>query len=716
MRIGPNEALAEYYSGININGLTLDLGSIGGKAGFGIAKGLVNIKPEFNGEDWLMADLKDLSGIYLNAKIVQDRGSIEQISTGKVDVEAQKTISNGFLEEHWLNQGMAISGTKMIAVSGTRTGTDLDENGKIHLFDISNPKEVRLDYTVSSNSYTEILDKSGSPVPTEYILGTGISDVQIAGEYAYFVNNQDGDTGSGTLPGPGYVKSFSRFQIGKIYNDRENDQITRVSILDNSTTELEGAYRLEVRGKWAWVICNTERSSYVNNISRLTTVDISDPLIPSIGDTYSTLPGSKYVAMDVSDSLVAVIKTQAIAPNFIFPSGVFTVDLLVFDATDPTSISAPILQNVIFFGSYADRLLNPNSFAGVKVLGKHAYVVWHENLYIYDIQVGAASAATLASQLSLGLDSSAGNNTYGIDLEIIGTTAYVLGYDDQTDPLNPGVIIKIDVSDVSDPYIVSTSTINKLAKPSRIKYSGKYLYVISASDSSTSESGSIAVIEIDGIRSPGAHIDSIRSGNLQVDKHAVIQENLTVNGSINVGPGGVYIDAGQGLTVDGPAKILGGFDGFSRVRASNSSSQSITSSLSTTYVVDFNTVSYDSLGEFDISTNEFTALRDGWYTFEFRGRLGSSASSHIFNIGALYLKGAAFNHLIKTIQQAAAVDSLADELIKQANFYDLSVSRTIFLNAGDQAWFEIQNIAQDFSLTLINMDLQQSTVIINRIG
>lgn len=725
MRIGPKEAIAEYYSGLNLDGFTLDLGSLNGKVAFGIVKDLSSIRPEVDGLNWLTLDFdNNISGIYLNGRTVQTGGSIEQLSTGEVTLESSKSVSNGFLETHWLNQGMAISGTKMIAVSGTRSVVDLDDEGKIHLFDISNPKSPILDYTVSSDSYIQIPAKVGPPVDTQYILGPGISDVQIAGEYVYFVNNQDDDTSGGLAPSPGFTKSFSRFQIGKIYNDRENDQITRVSYLDETVAELEGAYRLEVRGKWAWVICNSEQSTYSNNVGRLTTVDVSDPLNPSIGDTYLDGGGTKYVAMDVNDSLVAVLRSSASASGP--PGGYFLVDLLVFDASTPTSISSPLLSTTaspLFTGNYADRLLNPNSFGGVRIYGKYAYVVWHNELFIYDIQVGGATSPSLVSQFSLGLDSSSGNNTYGIDLEIIGTTVYALGYDDQTDSTNPGCIIKIDVSDVSNPYIISTSRLSSIAKPSRIKYSGKYLYVTSATDSSTSTNGGIEVIEIDGIRSPGAHIDSLRTGHLQVDKNAVVQENLKVNHSLNVGPGGVYIDAGQGLTVDGPGRFLGGvnlsggFNNFSRVEVSRTSNQTVVSNLLVRYDVDFNDLEYDTLNEFDLVTNRFTATEDGYYNFEFKGQLQSLASSHIINIGNIWLEDSNLNILnISRVYQGATIDGLSDEYVKQGNRYDMSGSRTIYLSAGEWAKITVQNFAQDFSVTNIDLDLAFIELRINRIG
>jgi hypothetical protein len=557
-RIGSKEALGEYFTGLNIDGLTIDLSGLTGKVGIGIASNFSNIRPEVDGLDYLMLE-KDSSieAIYLNGKTLQDRGNIEQLSTGDVSIKTS-VIDTNALGSHWRNQGMAIAGTKVITVSGDRSVSSLDQTGRISLYDISNPINPIPDYQKSINSNTQIPNKAGTAsIDTTNILGAGLADVQIAGEYAYFINNQDIGTSAGLPPVAFQTKSFSNFQIGRIWNKfNKFDEIDRVSYL--SIPELTGAHRLEVRGKWAWVITNLQIANVsTSNRARLTSIDISNPTAPVLGSSYQDNQYTRYLAMDVADGQVAVLKST-FSPGAI-PNSDLVINLCIFDASNPNAILGPAKETgpaaataVESFNAIA--LINGQrafSFGGIKLFGKYAYIAWGKALYIYDTQIGVGTQPIKMSETNLGL-SIGFADSYAIDIEIIGTTAYVLAWDDPSPESGASVIIKIDVSDVQNPYIISKTYLTGLAKPGRLKYSGKYLYVASVNSASpTIENGGLFVIEVDGIRSPGAHIDSIRTGKLQVDKNAVIQENLTVNQSLNVGPGGIYVDAGEGISADG---------------------------------------------------------------------------------------------------------------------------------------------------------------------
>lgn len=558
-RIGSRESIGEYFTGINVDGISIDLPGVSGKIAIGIASNFNSIRPEVDGLDYLMLE-KDSSieAIYLNGKTLQDGGNIEQLSTGEVSIKTSvnDTLANS---SHWKNQGLAIAGTKVITVSGNRSVSDLDQTGRICLYDISNPVNPILDYNRTINSNTEVANKTGTgSVDTTNILGAGLADVQIAGEYAYFINNQDSGTGLGVTPPAFTTKSFAKFQIGRIWNKfNVLDEIDRVSYLN--IPELDGAHRLEVRGKWAWVITNLEIATVsTSNRARLTSIDISNPIAPVLGSSYQDAQYTRYLAMDVADGQVAVLKSE-LSPGTI-PTTNLLINLCIFDASNPNAISGPEKETgptgatVVESHTNTPLVINQGRayyFGGIKLLGKYAYIAWGKNLYIYDTQIGISSQPLKMSETGLGLSISFADS-YAIDIEIIGTTAYVLAWDEPSPESGASVIIKIDVSDVQNPYIISKTYLTGLSKPGRLKYSGKYLYVSSVNSASpTIENGGLFVIEVDGIRSPGAHIDSIRTGKLQVDKNAVIQENLTVNQSLNVGPGGIYVDAGEGISADG---------------------------------------------------------------------------------------------------------------------------------------------------------------------
>jgi hypothetical protein len=223
--------------------------------------------------------------------------------------------------------------------------------------------------------------------------------------------------------------------------------------------------------------------------------------------------------------------------------------------------------------------------------------------------------------------------------------------------------------------------------------------------------GGLSIFELDGLVSPAADISSIKTNEIKVSNNAYVGEKLDVGNSINVGSGGAYIE--------GPLNVNGNvnFSQFSRVRVTNSATQTITSNILTYTTADFDTTAYDSLGEFDLTSNRFTATHSGYYCFEFRARMSNGSTSHIIAIVASQLRDSNSNqYVIRTTYQAAVVDGLGDEFIKQGNRYDIGGSRTIYLNSGDWVEAKISSYAQDFSASAIDLDADESELIINRIG
>ena len=242
---------------------------------------------------------------------------------------------------------------------------------------------------------------------------------------------------------------------------------------------------------------------------------------------------------------------------------------------------------------------------------------------------------------------------------------------------------------------------------------GNKIYVTSSQGTGglSTTDGGISIFELEGLVSPTADISAIKSNELKVSNKAYIGETLDVGSALNVGSGGLY--------VDGPFHVDGdvNFSQFSRVRVTSSTSQTITSNFLTYTTTDFNTTAYDSLGEFDLTSNRFTATYDGYYCFEFRARMSNTSTSHTIAIVASQLRDSNSNqYTIRSAYQAAVVDGLADEFIKQGNQYDIGGSRTIYLNSGDWVDVRISSYAQDFSAAVIDLSAGNSELIINRIG
>jgi len=84
-----------------------------------------------------------------------------------------------------------------------------------------------------------------------------------------------------------------------------------------------------------------------------------------------------------------------------------------------------------------------------------------------------------------------------------------------------------------------------------VHVSGKYAYVIAYQEDG------LAVLELAGLGFPAADIGALATGNLHVTDNANIHNNLYVDGALNIGPGGLYVDAGNGITTDGDFIVLG---------------------------------------------------------------------------------------------------------------------------------------------------------------
>src|SRR5581483_3496878 len=68
--------------------------------------------------------------------------------------------------------------------------------------------------------------------------------------------------------------------------------------------------------------------------------------------------------------------------------------------------------------------------------------------------------------------------------------------------------------------------------------SGRYAYVsMFNSDSSKKK---FSVIDLSGLDAVSANIGSLEAGSMQVRQNAVMNQNLWVNGGVNIGMGGLY--------------------------------------------------------------------------------------------------------------------------------------------------------------------------------
>jgi hypothetical protein len=314
------------------------------------------------------------------------------------------------------------------------------------------------------------------------------------------------------------------------------------------------------------------------------------------------------------------------------------------------------------------------------------------------------------------------------DIIVNGNYMYVLGENTST---GNGELYTLDITTIATPIVVGFDSRSTLTAPGKMTLVGNKIYATSSQGTGglSTTDGGISIFELDGLVSPTASISAIKSNEVKITNNLYVGEKLDVGNSINVGSGGVYIDEGAGLAVDGPVKILGelellsgniNFSQFSRVSVNQSSSQTITSNLSTFYTVDFNTEDYDTLSEFNLTSNRFTATYDGYYQFEFRSLLRHAVAlqSHIFvNNQTKLVDSDSNSYFLDLLWEAAAVDVGGPPvLLERTSQYSISGSKTIYLSAGDWVEVQTQSYALNPASAAINMGIYASELTINRIG
>ncbi len=119
------------------------------------------------------------------------------------------------------------------------------------------------------------------------------------------------------------------------------------------------------------------------------------------------------------------------------------------------------------------------------------------------------------------------------------------------------MLATVDISDILNPFTVAIESRGEITAAGKMTMVGNKIYVSTSNGTGSYAAtiGGISVFEVDGIVSANADLSMIRSNEIKVFKNAYVGESLEVGNSINVGQGGVYIDRGQGLAVDGPIKV-----------------------------------------------------------------------------------------------------------------------------------------------------------------
>ena len=515
-----------------------------------------------------------LDGFFFNNSILQSNGSITQLITNKLDILDDYSFYTSAVTGHYMNQGIFVGSNTILISSGAGNTLSAGSTGIITKFDITNPNsplqvsQLSGNRAASSISGTLLHDQHShvygrqppSSFPVNFVQNIGlVKDVYEYGKYFVAVL---GRVTSGVN---------QNFIIGETDSNLNNLLV----VSKTEFTEILNAYRVQVHGKYAWVITNDtyrsgpQLSSGSPTFARLTAIDISDPANPIVIDSYvESQPGTKYLDFKIFDSKAYVLRytNYVDVPNPV--NSKHKLDLLTFDILDPTAFST--LTNEVWNGTsivtsdfapmYTQNIetLTPNTtsieYGSLAIKGQDIYIAWEDSMYIIKVSASlylpypaTPTVNTLQSttQLSTALPPEV---IYANDVIVRGRYAYVLvNYTDST-----GAVQVYDITDTTAPIFVSETRNPSLRNSSRLAINGKNIYIV------TTQAGSrvrLITLDLNGISSPSATIGSLRTDDIHVIGNAHIKNNLQVKNSLNVGPGGIYVDRGAGISSDGTISI-----------------------------------------------------------------------------------------------------------------------------------------------------------------
>jgi hypothetical protein len=355
---------------------------------------------------------------------------------------------------------------------------------------------------------------------------SGPQSVFVAGRYAYVtsmnnsqlaifdISDPDNIYAKGTistnLSGPISVYVAGRYAyVASTWNDLlaifDVSDPNAIVAKGYTSTNLDSPYSVYVAGRFAYVV------SWGN--SRLVIFDISDPdNIVARGYTVTNMnlngPHSVYVA-----------------GRYAYMASKNNDRLVIFDVSDP--------DNIVAKGYTSTNLYGPQS---VFVSGRYAYVAstLNNQLAIFDVSYPLSIVAKGYTSTNLDMP---------ISVYVAGHYAYVASWGNSS----------LAVFDVSDPenIVAKGYTSTNLDMPVSVFVAGHYAYVANSGNSR------LAIFDLNHLESPTLETGALFSGNLQVSNNAIVNNDLSVQGGLTVGPGGAQV--GGDLGVEGGLKVVSGY-------------------------------------------------------------------------------------------------------------------------------------------------------------
>ncbi len=279
------------------------------------------------------------------------------------------------------------------------------------------------------------------------------------------------------------------------------------SITDMVGRKLSGAHSIFVSGRYAYVASL--------NDSGVEIIDISDPASPihvgSIGDTGDrALGGAKSIYVSGKYAYVAAYVDDGVE---------------ILDISDPAN---PTHKGAIFAAS-SDALLD--GAGSIYVSGRYAYVAAQGDNAVTVLDISDPENPTHVSSF---IDDSITKMGSPKSIYISGQYAYIASG------------FGFEILNISDPENLTHAGSSSRSLSMSTYVSGKYAYIATKSGDD-----GIDILDISGIDAPTASIGSIAASTLEVSENAQVGNNLQVNSSLNVGPGGIKSDGPVSITRNG---------------------------------------------------------------------------------------------------------------------------------------------------------------------
>jgi hypothetical protein len=547
------------FDGINFN----ISGPGTGNAGIGIGYNFSNILTSINGRSFLLlsTDTTSITGIMLDTDTYQDNGNIEQLGTGLGEIKTIPTrVSTGlaFTPQTYGNAAIAASGNFIYQAEGTSglygTLQLLDSPSFIGYYfasDVTNPGNPK---PTTVNSFTGL--SQNTAIPNDYKpVGAAVCDVDVNGNFLYFITNQQSGTYTEVTSGPNLYHQ-SNLQIVQ-FNPKTGSNWQAHSYLGGTANNyIDGAHRIKIAGNKAIVVSNhlrdwgpsggTAAASQYEHAGTVTSIDISDPANPKVTAVKSEarthhldLAISKGYAYTVAIDLGAPSASQHLGHNVKIHRYNLEETETGLTVSSGTLTGTPLEYQLstsasnVGYSAHNDITSGFNKFGAISVSGHVIHVAHSNKLYTTKHD---GNGGTIVAVNTLNYD--ADPYMRSMDMKVVGESLYILcASGNETSAYAPtaSYIVKVNISNITTPIVVSKTNIGD-PSASKLIIVGNTIYV---NKTNGSGAGYLIPIEIDGFKSDAANIGSIKSTDINVTNNLTVGNSINAGQSLTVGKGGI---------------------------------------------------------------------------------------------------------------------------------------------------------------------------------